>query len=216
MVCICVQYPVSSLCIRVRHQSLLRISWGHIWYHVGVKIWPITWGVVKKLFHNDGPSGSSSNRIEEKDKFTGAMSNTFGQVYTTTCICLNLNILFGFRTIYQVPLWPRMFQDMPPDHITNQLTHSYHMCGTPLAHELLRMESGTPTDLLQVIFEVWHEMLCYAANRCSRDSHDRHLSSVGEFITVVWLLARQIHGFQQPRGKGGHSSVCIDIKFMCK
>uniref|UniRef100_A0A8R7VJ01 Uncharacterized protein n=1 Tax=Triticum urartu TaxID=4572 RepID=A0A8R7VJ01_TRIUA len=100
-------------------------------------------------------------------------------------------------------------QDMPPDHITNQLTHSYHMCGTPLAHELLRMESGTPTDLLQVIFEVWHEMLCYAANRCSRDSHDRHLSSVGEFITVVWLLARQIHGFQQPRGKGGHSSVCI-------
>jgi hypothetical protein len=69
--------------------------------------------------------------------------------------------------------------------------HSYREYGAPLADELLSMESNTP-DLLQMMFEVWLEMLCYAANHCGGDSHARQLSSGGEFITVVWLLTRQI------------------------
>ena len=74
-----------------------------------------------------------------------------------------------------------------PDHITN-LIRPYRMYGTPRAHELLRMELGTPTDLLQVIFKVWLEMLCYAANHCSRDSHAKHLSRAPDGRRAVWAF----------------------------
>ncbi|XP_006653190.2 uncharacterized protein LOC102704885 [Oryza brachyantha] len=47
-------------------------------------------------------------------------------------------------------------------------------------------------DKLDVIFGVWVEMLCYVANNCSRESHARQLSSGGELVTVVWLMARHV------------------------
>ncbi|KAF7062943.1 hypothetical protein CFC21_069483 [Triticum aestivum] len=58
-----------------------------------------------------------------------------------------------------------------------------------LADKLLakEMEMDVP-DMLDVILGVWVEMLCYAANRCSKDAHARQLNSGGELTTIVWLL----------------------------
>ncbi|KAL6841110.1 hypothetical protein ACP4OV_029079 [Aristida adscensionis] len=61
--------------------------------------------------------------------------------------------------------------------------------GAKLADQLLSKESEMPEpELLQVIFGVWVEMLCYAAHHCSRESHARQLNNGGEFITILWLL----------------------------
>lgn len=56
--------------------------------------------------------------------------------------------------------------------------------GFTIAEEL----SYQPNSL-QVIIAVWVEMLCYVANHCSRESHASQLSSGGELVTIVWLMA---------------------------
>jgi hypothetical protein len=62
-----------------------------------------------------------------------------------------------------------------------------HVCAVLLAQELLDL--GRPVmDTLKLIFRVWVEMMVYAGEHCSRDSHARQLSNGGEFITIVWLL----------------------------
>ena len=65
-----------------------------------------------------------------------------------------------------------------------------HSNATEHASELLGLESSRP-DLLQVIFGVWLEMLCYAAQRCGPEAHASQLSKGGEFITLVWILMRR-------------------------
>ncbi|CAN6242490.1 unnamed protein product [Urochloa humidicola] len=60
--------------------------------------------------------------------------------------------------------------------------------GAKLATRLLNVELNAP-EVLQVVFGVWVEMLCYASHNCSRDSHARQLNIGGEFITIVWLLS---------------------------
>ncbi|CAO2034228.1 unnamed protein product [Urochloa humidicola] len=52
-----------------------------------------------------------------------------------------------------------------------------------------QMSTQIEIEVLQVVFGVWVEMLCYASHNCSRDSHARQLNIGGEFITVVWLLS---------------------------
>ncbi|KAI4312182.1 hypothetical protein MLD38_037023 [Melastoma candidum] len=40
----------------------------------------------------------------------------------------------------------------------------------------------------EVIFEVWVELLSYAAGHCRAESHVRLLSQGGEAITIIWML----------------------------
>jgi hypothetical protein len=67
---------------------------------------------------------------------------------------------------------------------TVRLTYS-----ATVAEELLRYEKehGT-TKSLQLLLEVWTDMLVYAGNKCSRESHAKKLSSGGELTTIVWLM----------------------------
>ncbi|VAH24534.1 unnamed protein product [Triticum turgidum subsp. durum] len=52
---------------------------------------------------------------------------------------------------------------------------------------------------LQVLLFVWMDFLVHAANRCSRESHAKKLSSGGEFTTVLWLLIEHLHQLVEPK-----------------
>ncbi|CAN6338927.1 unnamed protein product [Urochloa humidicola] len=83
---------------------------------------------------------------------------------------------------------------------TGHIDGSACYCGLTLAEDLLRMESSTP-DLLEVVFEVWLQLLCHAAHQCARDSHPRQLNTGGEFITIVWLLTHHMETLGKPEGQ---------------
>ncbi|XP_066347523.1 uncharacterized protein [Miscanthus floridulus] len=50
---------------------------------------------------------------------------------------------------------------------------------------------GTP-EILDLISQVWMEMLCYVSYRCSAHSHAKQLSNGGELITVAAFLMEHI------------------------
>lgn len=67
-----------------------------------------------------------------------------------------------------------------------------------LANNMLNMREAQPRGkgvdkVLQVISQVWVEMLCYAASHCSNDSHAKQLSSGTEFITLTWILTTSLY-----------------------
>jgi hypothetical protein len=76
-----------------------------------------------------------------------------------------------------------MNQDRDNDNIAEVLGP-----GAELAYKLLHKQEletmpEPKLELLQVVFGVWVEMLCYAAHHCSRESHARQLNNNGgEFI----------------------------------
>ncbi|XP_020167076.1 uncharacterized protein [Aegilops tauschii subsp. strangulata] len=58
-----------------------------------------------------------------------------------------------------------------------------------LASKLISKELETPdATMMDLISQVWVEMLCYTGYRCRPDSHARQLSSGGEITTVVAIL----------------------------
>ncbi|KAJ1269932.1 hypothetical protein BS78_06G015800 [Paspalum vaginatum] len=67
--------------------------------------------------------------------------------------------------------------------------------GTQLGAKLIDdkfEDSGTTTHILELIAQVWVEILCYVGYRCSAYSHAKQLSSGGELITVAALLMEHI------------------------
>ncbi|CAM0942648.1 unnamed protein product [Alopecurus aequalis] len=123
--------------------------------------------MFKNLFQNDGPNGS---RIPEMELFASTFHSNFLHYYKG-------------EWVYDPP------EDKSKDFTTYCAIHCNAM---EHAAELLHLESSRP-DLLEVIFGVWLEMLCYAAQRCGPESHATELSRGGEFITLVWLLMRRLH-----------------------
>jgi hypothetical protein len=47
-------------------------------------------------------------------------------------------------------------------------------------------------DEVSLLLRLWTDFLEYAANRCSRESHARKLSSGGELTTIVWLILEHL------------------------
>jgi hypothetical protein len=47
-------------------------------------------------------------------------------------------------------------------------------------------------DKVRLLLDLWTDFLLYAANRCSRESHARKLSSGGEFTTILWLVIEHL------------------------
>uniref|UniRef100_A0A0D9W264 DUF4220 domain-containing protein n=1 Tax=Leersia perrieri TaxID=77586 RepID=A0A0D9W264_9ORYZ len=76
--------------------------------------------------------------------------------------------------------------------------NKYLSRGVELAMKLLNLESASMSrnkeevDIMQVILEVWVDMLFYASYRCSKESHAKQLSQGGELTTILWLVAEHV------------------------
>ncbi|KAL6640585.1 hypothetical protein ACP70R_021708 [Stipagrostis hirtigluma subsp. patula] len=73
---------------------------------------------------------------------------------------------------------------------SNPATNSFISKGTMVAKELLALQQDVFS--VQLIFDVWMEMLFYASYRCSKESHAKQLSYGGELATIVWLMAEHV------------------------
>ncbi|KAG2564300.1 hypothetical protein PVAP13_8KG268703 [Panicum virgatum] len=58
--------------------------------------------------------------------------------------------------------------------------------------EVKVQDDDAATGSLEVLARVWVEMLCYAAQQCSADSHAKQLSNGGELVTVAALLVKYL------------------------
>ncbi|CAO2034220.1 unnamed protein product [Urochloa humidicola] len=62
-----------------------------------------------------------------------------------------------------------------------------YACG--VAKELLDREKDKGSNaVLKLVLDVWMDFLVYAANRCSRESHAKKLSSGSELTSVIWIM----------------------------
>jgi hypothetical protein len=73
-------------------------------------------------------------------------------------------------------------------HTAPRLTHVAR-----LARQLLEKERDGTTDSLKLVLEVWMDILIYAGNKCSRNSHAQKLNKGGEMTTILWLMAEYLY-----------------------
>lgn len=126
---------------------------------------PRSWNLchmIKELFQHEGPTNFS--RTPQRKKIAEKLFNSF-ESYSTESI------------------------DPGIDPRRGRFRMTGNSCAALLAKELRDLGRS---DTLELIFGVWVEVMIYAAEHCSRDSHARHLSSGGEFITIVWLLVHHL------------------------
>ncbi|CAM0908083.1 unnamed protein product [Alopecurus aequalis] len=62
-----------------------------------------------------------------------------------------------------------------------------------LAKQLLEKERDGTADSLELVLDVWTDILVYAGNKCSRESHAKKLNSGGELTTILWLMAEHLY-----------------------
>jgi hypothetical protein len=78
-----------------------------------------------------------------------------------------------------------------------------------LAKQLLLMEKEGTNDSLELVLDVWMDILVYASNKCSRNSHAQKLSNGGEMTTNVWLLAEHLYRASLQQGSGAQGGVVL-------
>ncbi|XP_020196894.1 uncharacterized protein [Aegilops tauschii subsp. strangulata] len=79
-----------------------------------------------------------------------------------------------------------------------------------LAKRLLQKERADGTaDSLDLVLEVWTDILVYAGNKCSRESHAKKLNSGGELTTILWLMAE--HLYQVSLEEASHAQRDDDV-----
>uniref|UniRef100_A0ACD5ZJ67 Uncharacterized protein n=1 Tax=Avena sativa TaxID=4498 RepID=A0ACD5ZJ67_AVESA len=90
------------------------------------------------------------------------------------------------------------------EELVNNLYHEYvnkeFSFGAPrlthvarLSKHLLEKERDGTTETLELVLEVWMDILVYASNKCSRNSHAQKLNSGGEMTTIIWLIAEHLY-----------------------
>uniref|UniRef100_N1QZ82 DUF4220 domain-containing protein n=1 Tax=Aegilops tauschii TaxID=37682 RepID=N1QZ82_AEGTA len=77
--------------------------------------------------------------------------------------------------------------ESPPEIANTEEENSTFDRVCQLSSKLIR-KSVAGADMLDLIWQVWVEMLCYVSYKCSADSHARQLSKGGEITTVIAIL----------------------------
>ncbi|KAG8064124.1 hypothetical protein GUJ93_ZPchr0004g39196 [Zizania palustris] len=84
---------------------------------------------------------------------------------------------------------------------STNLINSYDLSrGIELAVALLKLdetrvfnlEKQQEASIVDVILQVWVDMLLYSGYRCSKESHAKRLSYGGELTTIMWLMAEHV------------------------
>ncbi|CAN6303159.1 unnamed protein product [Urochloa humidicola] len=130
--------------------------------------------ILKELFHHEGPNCSSTVPRPQRRKL-GKKLNDYCQEK---------------MTFVEVDPWTGWITD---NYLDKKIRHLRDVSAFTLARELDGLaEPERRSDLWELIFAVWVEMMLYAAEYCRRDVHARELSNGGEFMTIVWLLQQNI------------------------
>lgn len=148
-------------------------------------LFQVTCDRLVELWRNKGPTASMTG-VELHDSNIG-WSTTYNEQFSekeddTSSPKLNrrdelANILHINRTAIEF------------DSTNNlRLPHAVDL-GYLLATELPGNEA------LQLLLDVWTDILFYVANRCSRESHAKKLSNGGELTTIIWLMAENNHNY---------------------
>ncbi|KAM0853521.1 hypothetical protein ACQ4PT_051015 [Festuca glaucescens] len=100
-----------------------------------------------------------------------------------------------FRPHRHWDLKPSVLEKELADHLLNFEDYGRSDAKIPrliYAQRIAEIVIEANVDEVSLLLRLWTDFLAYAANRCSRESHARKLSSGGELTTIVWLILEHL------------------------